>query len=100
VVASELRSLADKVSGLPTDYEGAKKIRDLAESEVKAAAEILKKFPSLSNGLTPDSVRSLPEYRAAKARSDKAFAHLRKVNTWFLKNFKKEIQEDRALRRR
>lgn len=83
-----------------TTYEEAKRVVAAAEAENKAAGDVLDTFPKLANGLTPDSIRLSPEYKTAKARYNAAFAHLRRVNEWFVKNFKKEIRAERASRGR
>lgn len=49
-------------------------------------------------GLTPDIVKEAPEWRAAKARVDKAFARLRSFNATFVKKFTKELRAERAAR--
>ena len=54
--------------------------RSALEAEYKAASDALRAFPRLPNGLAPDSVKSLPEYREAKAASDRAFQALRAFN--------------------
>jgi hypothetical protein len=48
--------------------------------EVSDASADLKRFPKLGNGLTPDSVKVSPEWRAAKSRYDAAFQRLREHN--------------------
>jgi len=84
----------------PMTYEEAKRLRDDAEEQSKAASAVLRAFPRLANGLVPDAVKFSPEYRAAKARYDAAFAHERAVNEWFVKTFKEEIRAERAFRGR
>lgn len=51
-------------------------------------------------GLTPDIVKEAPEWRAAKARVDKAFARLRSFNATFVKRFAKELRTERSERTR
>jgi hypothetical protein len=51
-------------------------------------------------GLTPDTVKEAPEWRAAKARVDKAFARLRSFNATFVKRFAKELRAERSERTR
>lgn len=62
--------------------------QELAEAEAGAASARLKMFPKLPNGLTPDDVKTSPEYRAAKADWNRAFAKLRKINAARLKTAK------------
>ncbi len=79
-------------------YVEAKRTIASIQSEIDAAEMVLKTFPSLPNGLTPDDVRVTAEYRIAKARYQAAFARLRAANAWFVKTFKKEIKAERAAR--
>ena len=53
---------------------------DRLEHEVKQASSDLKHFPRSPGGLASDQVRSSPEYQAAKARYNVAFANLRAFN--------------------
>ena len=55
--------------------------RDALEVEWREAGKALKQFPKGPTGLTPDTVKLSPEYRAAKLRYDKAFAALRAFNS-------------------
>ena len=97
---NESRRRTLSVRAQETTYEEAKKVVNAAEAESKAAGDVLDTFPKLANGLTPDAIKLSPEYRAAKTRFNAAFAHLRRVNAWFVENFKKEIRADRASRGR
>ncbi len=57
--------------------------RRALEAESKAASDALRALPGVGSGamgLTPDSVRSSSEYRAARAASDRAFQALRRFN--------------------
>lgn len=52
-------------------------------AEMKAASKVLKAIPGVNsgpNGLTPDSVKQSPEFRAAKAACDRAFQAVRSFN--------------------
>lgn len=81
-------------------YLEAKAERDRLEMIVASAEQVLKQFPKLPSGLTPDHVRTTAEYRLANCNFDKAFANLRSFNGSFVKKFKKEIAEDRRKRYR
>lgn len=82
-----------------TPYEDAKAAVEQVEAEAKAAGAALRAFPRNAMGITPDRVKATPEWRAAKARSDQAFAQLQKLNASFTKRFAKEIRADRDARR-
>lgn len=53
------------------------------EAESKAASDAWRAIPGVSSGpmgLTPDCVKASPEYRAAKARYDRAHSALARHN--------------------
>lgn len=81
-------------------FEEAKAEQALLEEEVDVADTALKAFPRGPMGLVPDVVKSTPEYQAAKARFQKAFARQREFNTVFTKRFAKELRAERAERTR
>lgn len=60
----------------------------------RLCATILKQWESkrLPNGLTPDHVRALPEWKAAKQKTDFALAALRAFNGNHAAKFKKETR--------
>lgn len=79
-------------------YQIAKQSKIVVENACDIAEAKLKEFDKYGkspNGLTPDNVKAMPEWQQAKADFDKAFAELRNFNGWFMKNFKKEIKEER-----
>ena len=56
--------------------------KDALYAEYRTAGKRLKaKYPRQANGLTPDHIKFSPEYRADKAKVDKLFQALRKINT-------------------
>ena len=61
----------------------------------EVADEAFRKIPRGPMGLTPDPVKAMPEYQAAKAAYDAAFAALRDFNGKYVKIFKAEIQAER-----
>lgn len=60
----------------------------------------LDSFEKGEMGLTPNHVRALPEYQEANREFKKAFAELRKFNSYLVKTFKKELAIDRDNRRK
>jgi hypothetical protein len=52
------------------------------EAEYAAACKVMKQYDHLRSdcGLTPDSVKAMPEYQAAKGNVAKAFSALREIN--------------------
>lgn len=85
-------------AGASSAFEGAKAELALIEKEMAAAEAAMRAFPRGAMGLPPESVRLSPEYRAAKARTDKAFARLRAFNAVYVKRFAKELRAERAKR--
>lgn len=81
-------------------FEQAKAEAARLDAEAEAAGQELRAFPRGPTGLTPDAVRATPEYRAANARYQKAFARLRDFNAGYVKKFAKELREERAGRDR
>ncbi|MGV2885953.1 hypothetical protein [Paenibacillus taichungensis] len=82
-------------------YEEAKSHKQKLEEQNKVDSDKLKVFDiqgKSANGLTPDHVRALPEWKSAKTAFDRSFAKLRDFNGWFVKKFKKEIAADRRER--
>ena len=85
--------------GDAASFEQASAEHDRLEREVSAAGAALDAFPRGAMNLTPDHVRATPEWRAAKARFDRAFAAQRAFNAVYVKVFKKEIVAQRDARR-
>ncbi len=54
--------------------------RATLHSEYMAASKAMKAFPRGPLGLTPNTVKASPEWKAAKRSSDAAFAALRRFN--------------------
>lgn len=80
----------------------AKVTAQLLDADFNAACKVLKAITSVGSGpfgLTPDSVKLMPQYRIAKAHVDKTFAELRAFNQTYVKRFKKELAAERKARR-
>lgn len=78
-----LEAKAKKIE-LDTDCEAASK----KLNEVKGSGKV-------QMGLTPDHIKTLPAYQAAKQEFDKTFQALREFNAYYTKNFKKELSVER-----
>ena len=77
-------------------FDVAKQSKIMLESALDDADKALKAFDSYGKtemGLTPDFVRAMPEWQQAKKEFDKAFAELRAFNGWYMKTFKKKLQQ-------
>ena len=83
-------------------FQEATDTRDAIESALKAASEALEALkdmhPRGSMGLTPDSVKALPEYQILLYKTNHHFQQLRRFNTYYVKTFKKELTEARRNR--
>jgi hypothetical protein len=79
------------------NYLDAKTYKESLYAKNDKASEELQAFDKLGKsamGLTPDHVKAMPEWQAAKHTYDVSFAELRAFNGWFMKTFKKEIKEE------
>jgi len=89
----------------PTDeflYRQACRIRDELEAGAKRASDAWNAILGVGQGamgLTPDSVKASPAYRAASRAYQCAAADLRECNRYMAKRFKRELTRDRAARR-
>ncbi len=82
-----------------SDYIQAKERRDQLEAAVQLTGRALRELSGGGPmGMTPESVRATPKWRAAKREADAAMAALQAFNTVFVRRFKKEIAEDRKRR--
>ncbi len=70
------------------DAEQALQIKTAAEARMSAASAVMKSFPRLPNGLTPDHIKATLGWKVAKSESEQAFANLRKINAFYVKNFR------------
>lgn len=76
-------------------YEEAKKVKQGLDKRCDDIGKLFKQFRTNSMGLVEDDVRKTKEYKKIDAEYTKAFNELREFNSWYVKKFKKEIQEDR-----
>jgi hypothetical protein len=82
-----------------TTYAILKAARDAADAELSAASKVLNSFPKGPTGLTPDEIKFSPEYRDVYNRAARAFATVRKLNAYIMRNHAKEEKADRDARR-
>lgn len=81
-----------------TYQEAKERAADLSRA-VDAASGRLAQFTRGAMGLTPDSVKALPDYQAARKDYAAAFDRLRAFNAGFVKQFAGEIRAERRERR-
>lgn len=77
------------------NYEQAKNHKRDLNILVEEASKKLQKFEENELGLVPNHIRETEEYQNAKEKYEMLFDTLRKFNTWFMKEFKKEYARDR-----
>lgn len=83
-----------------SQFQAARAKQAQLEAESTRLGRAMNAFPKGPMNLTPDSVRATPEWKAAKAASDKSFQAYRNFNGMMLKAFPKELQAERAAKRR
>lgn len=80
-------------------FEEALQRAELARLRSRRAGEAISAYPKGAMGLTPDAVKALPSWRAAKAECDAAFAAERAANAYITKRFPAELRAHRARER-
>lgn len=83
---------------LPMSFEQASARADQLWDEARRCGRFLDSFPKGPMGLTPDRVKSTPEYRQAYEGFEKAKRDLQLFNNWYTKTFQKEIVQARRER--
>lgn len=85
-----------------TTYERAKEVKAQCERDHNIAVATLMDVSGIEKGqfgLTPDRIKSTPEWKAAFRAERVAFSQLRSINGFMSKNFKKEMAAERKERR-
>lgn len=86
-----------------TPYTIAKAAKDQMDREYHAACVALQRASGTERGpfgLTPDHIKSTPEWRAAWNNERRLFGQLRAFNMEFCKVHAKELKEERGARRK
>jgi GH24 family phage-related lysozyme (muramidase) len=81
---------------MTTVFEKCTETKARFEACMNDAAKSLKSVEGVGTGtmgLTPDHVKATASYKKAKAKFDWEFANLRAYNAWYVKEFKKELQQ-------
>lgn len=87
-------------NGNVVNYEEAKTLCEQANLKSSIASLILKKYvekygnDDFLKGLPPLYVRESENYKRHECEAKKAFQELQDVNSWFMKNFKKEYKKE------
>lgn len=77
-------------------FDDARKLRKELENQYAQLSKKLKEFPGYGSGkmgLTPDHVRTLPEYQKLDKELATTFKKIRDINSFITKNYKKEMKE-------
>lgn len=97
-MSDKISDACAKVESVLADsgFGDAKAQKARLEAEVSQLGATLNQFPKGGlMGMTPENIRTSPEYRSAKANYDRAFQKLRDFNQTYVKQFKSEIRESR-----
>lgn len=92
----------NKSSKQPLPYSLFLPHYDACEARNAAASKVLRAIPGIGSGqfgLTPDSVKSSAEYKAAKQETDAAFAQMQTFNRFALRHYKTEHRAEMDKRR-
>ena len=75
-------------------YDEYKEVKKKQDAIVDALSDNLNSYPKGVSGMTEENIRMSDEYKALKLRYSKEFRNLQKINSYGMKNFKKEIYEE------
>lgn len=81
-------------------YLEAKQYKNDLELIVDKYSSELNKFSKNEMGMVLGQIRNTEEYKIIKTNYDKHFKQLQDFNKYFLKQFKKEYQQERTEKRR
>lgn len=81
------------------NFEQAKELSKKLNSSYTESGKAIKEYQSslghIAGKPVSDSIRSIPEWKILKQTFDKAFQELRTFNSWYVKQFAKELREER-----
>lgn len=80
------------------NYSQAKAYKHELETLCNEASNKLQLFERNEMGLVLDHIRDTEEYKDAKDKYYTVFTALQDFNKWYVKEFKKEIRQDRKNR--
>lgn len=79
-------------------FEKALDLKKEIETRVNKLDTEIKSFEKNSLGMVKEEIRNSKEYKESKKSFDLSFKELQNFNSWFTKEFKKEIAEQRKNR--
>lgn len=80
-------------------FEEYKAKRDQLSNWHREIGRELSAYPKNEMGMTIESIRNKPEYKAKRALCNKVFQQLRILNGKYIKLYKKELADERKLKR-
>lgn len=80
-------------------FEEYKAQRDQLSNWYREIGAELSAYPKNEMGMTIESIRNTPEYKAKRALYNKVFQQLRILNGKYIKTYKKELADERKLKR-
>lgn len=75
------------------NFLDAKECSNVARRNYDEAADELREFPTLPNGMVEQTAKDSFEFKAAKLRYDRSVTILRQWNGYLSRFFKKELRE-------
>lgn len=75
-------------------YSEYKEVKRKQDAIVDMLSDKLNSFPKGLLGMTEESVRMSDEYKALKLQYSKEFKKIQDINSYGMKNFKKEIYKE------
>ena len=79
-------------------FEQYKEKRDLYQKWIDEIGAELRAYPKNEMGMTIESIRNTPEYKAKRALCNKVFQQLRTLNGKYIWVYKKELADERKQR--
>ena len=80
-------------------FEEYKAQRDQLSNWYREIGRELSAYPKNEMGMTIESIRNTPEYKAKRALCNKVFQQLRTLNGKYIWVYKKELADERKLKR-
>ncbi|WP_349044139.1 hypothetical protein [Brucella melitensis] len=80
-------------------FEEYKAQRDQLSNWYREIGAELSAYPKNEMGMTIESIRNTPEYKEKRALCNKVFQQLRTLNGKYIKLYKKELADERKLKR-
>ena len=81
------------------NYSEYKEVKSKQDAIVDVISDKLNSYPKGAFGMTEESVRMSDEYKALKLQYAKEFKKIQDINSFGMKNFKKEINKEREEKR-